>query len=47
MNKNTKIYISETNRILICFLNNTKLEIPFITFKQINNGGFLNFEMIK
>jgi predicted alpha-1,2-mannosidase len=29
------------------FLNNSKLERPFITFKEINNGGTLEFEMIK
>jgi len=29
------------------FLNNTKLEIPFVSFKEINNGGTLKFEMTK
>jgi len=40
-NSNENIYY-ETR-----FLNNTKLEIPFVSFKEINNGGTLKFEMTK
>lgn len=42
-----KNYSNETIYNETRFLNNAKLEKPFVTFAEINNGGTLEFEMTK